>query len=255
MQSKERADRLAYSPRTSNSTEALGKLERGTLLPMHPVLSPQAPADIRWLRRRLLAWGRDHYRPFPWRTDRDPYRVVVTEILLRQTRADRIEPVRSAVLNAYPSPAVLANADPSALANRIGTLGFGQQRSKQLVALASVLLERPMPRKPELLQSLPGIGRYSAAAVACFAHGRKCITLDVNVARIVSRVFGISLKRGELRKSALLWSVGERVVQGAWPRQLNWALLDLGAAVCRPAPRCDQCPLKQRCSYGKARFA
>lgn len=222
---------------------------------LRKALSYASPADIRWLRRRLLVWGRSHYRHFPWRTDRDPYRVLVTEVLLKQTRADRIGDVRSDIFRNYPSPGALAQADPAALAKRISTLGFGSQRSEQLISLAGAIKGRPIPRKVAPLRELPGIGAYSAAAAACFAYGQRCIALDVNVARILSRVFGVRLERGELRKSPLIKSIGERVVQGPTPRRVNWALLDLGAALCRPKPRCGECPFQPRCSYAQTVLA
>ena len=173
----------------------------------------------------------------------------MTEILLKQTRADRVGDVRSGLFDTYPSPAALARADPSGLAKRIRTLGFGRQRSEQLLALGHALNEQPIPRQPALLRTLPGIGPYSAAAAACFAYGRQCIALDVNVARILGRVFGIAPKRGELRKSPLIRAVGQRLIEGANPRRINWALLDLGAAACRPQPKCHICPLQARCQY------
>jgi A/G-specific adenine glycosylase len=228
-----------------------GPSPRNSLKP----LNYDSPADIRWLRHGLLVWGRNHYRPFPWRTDRDAYRVLVTEVLLKQTRADRIADVRSDILRDYPSPAALAKADPADLAARIDTLGFGRQRSEQLLLLARAINGRPIPTKLALLRELPGIGAYSAAAAACFAYGQKWIALDVNVARILSRVFGVRLERGELRKSPLIKSIGERVVQGPTPRRVNWALLDLGAAVCRPKPRCGECPFQPRCSFAQTALA
>jgi len=216
---------------------------------MQAELSYEGPDNIRWLRRRLLVWGGKHYRPFPWREDRDPYRVLVTEVLLKQTRADRVSSVRSSVFGDYPTPTALAHADVAALAKHIRTLGFGRQRTKQLLSLARAIDGHPIPRAPALLRTLPGIGEYSAAATACFAFGERTIALDVNVARILGRVFGIRLARGELRKNPMIRSIGERLIQGATPRRVNWALLDLGAAVCRPKPRCTECPLEPRCRY------
>lgn len=218
---------------------------------MQPALMYDRPDDIRWLRRRLLVWGHKHYRPFPWRKERDAYRVLVTEVLLKQTRADRVGDVRSSVFGAYPSAGALARADASALAKRIATLGFGHQRSEQLVSLARAIDGKPIPRSAARLQTLPGIGDYSSAATACFAFGQQAIALDVNVARILSRAFGISLARGELRKNPLIRSIGQRLIRGAAPRRVNWALLDLGAAVCRPTPRCDECPLRSRCRFAQ----
>jgi A/G-specific adenine glycosylase len=99
------------------------------------------------------------------------------------------------------------------------------------------------------LAELPGIGPYAAAAISCFVFGYREIALDVNVARIISRVFDLLPLRGELRKNRQIIKVGQTIISGPRPRDLNWALLDLGALVCRPRPKCNACPLSLRCSY------
>jgi len=201
------------------------------------------------MRRRLLAWGRSHYRYFPWREDRDPYRSLVTEILLKQTRADGVEAVRAKLLLTYPSARSLAEATPKDVETYIRKLGFGKQRAVQLHALGRALLDAPVPRQRRTLAELPGIGPYAASATSCFAFGRREIALDVNVARIISRVFGLIPARGELRKNRQIIEAGQAIISGPRPRELNWALLDLGALLCRPRPKCDACPLSVRCSY------
>jgi A/G-specific adenine glycosylase len=99
------------------------------------------------------------------------------------------------------------------------------------------------------LRDLPGIGPYAAAATSCFVFGHREIALDVNVARIISRVFGLKPRRGELRKNRQVLQMGTALISGPSPRALNWALLDLGATVCRPKPKCDVCPLSAKCNY------
>lgn len=205
--------------------------------------------DVRWLRRRLLVWGRTHFRDFAWRRDRDPYRSLVTEVLLKQTQADRIEPVRSILLRRYPSSGALARAPRRDIENLIKGLGFGTQRAVHLRALGAALTGSKIPRDAKRLANLPGIGPYAAAATACFVFGRTEIALDVNVARILSRVFGLRLEKGELRKNRGVLQLGQLLVDGPRPRELNWALLDLGALICRPRPKCEVCPLAVRCSY------
>lgn len=205
---------------------------------------------VAWMRRRLLRWGRAHFRDFPWRTDRDPYRTLVTEVLLKQTRAVQVRPVREALLRRYPVPRSLAEADPGDLSTLIRRLGFADQRVPQLGALGRALTKTGRaPRTVAGLLALPGVGPYTAAAVACFAFGHRAAALDVNVARIIGRVFGIAPEHGELRKNADVIRIASTMVHGGSPREINWALLDLGAEVCRPNPRCSACPVASRCHF------
>jgi A/G-specific adenine glycosylase len=123
------------------------------------------------------------------------------------------------------------------------------------VALARSLSELDrMPVTVNDLLRLPAVGRYTAAAVACFSGGRAVPALDVNVARIIARVHGIQIGRGELRRSEIVMALANRLLKGALSRRLNWALLDLGALVCRPKPNCVGCPLIERCAYANAQL-
>ncbi len=211
------------------------------------------PVEVRWLRRRLFAWGKAHYRDFPWRRDRDPYRSLVTEILLKQTRADGVERVRFQLLTKYPSSTTLGNASRREIESVIASLGFGHQRAAQLQALGRALREAPIPHTPAKLARLPGIGPYAAAATSCFAFGLREIALDVNVARIIGRIYGVEPNRGELRKNRDVVRFGHSLIDGVNPRGLNWALLDLGALVCRPKPKCRQCPVQEGCWFARSR--
>ena len=210
------------------------------------------PVSVKWIRRRLLGWGREHFRPFSWRAERDPYRLLVTEVLLKQTTARQVASVRTEVLSRYPGAAELANAEPEELAADIHTLGFSRQRALGLQQLGSALVAMGrVPTTVDALRRLPAVGPYTASAVACFAFGRRQVALDVNVARIIARIFAIAPKRGELRKNAEVVRLASALTQGPSPREINWALLDLGAEICRPLPRCPACPLAQQCNYGR----
>ena len=215
-------------------------------------MSRPLSADLtRWLRRRLLWWGRAHFRYFPWRQDRDPYRTLITEVLLRQTSAMGIHDIRREFLAQYPNPEALATSDAGDVTRLVAKLGFGNQRGPQLVGLARIVTAQGrVPSRAAALRLLPGVGDYTARAVACFAFGRPEPALDVNVARILARVLEIRPARGELRKNPLVIAAARKLLEGGQPRQVNWALLDLGATVCRPRPRCSICPLVQRCAYG-----
>ncbi len=205
---------------------------------------------IQQVRRSLLRWGRDHFRSFPWRADRDLYRTLITEILLKQTTAERVVPVRQELVTRFPDPQTLAEADSAELISIIKSLGFGGQRTAQLMALGRALVAKPLRRTPSSrLAELPGVGPYTAAAVSCFVWGRPEPALDVNVARIVMRLFAVRVIRGEPRRNRRVDGLARQLVAGPRPREMNWALLDLGAEVCRPAPLCGACPLAHVCSY------
>ena len=205
---------------------------------------------IRRARRLLLRWGREHFRSFPWRFDRDFYRTLITEILLKQTTAERVVPVRHELVTRFPDPGALGGGDPAELAAIIGSLGFAEQRTAQLIALGRALTAKSLGRTvSSRLLELPGVGPYTAAAVACFAWGRPEPALDVNVARIVMRLFGVPIASGEPRRNRTVNKLAQELVAGQQPREMNWALLDLGAEVCRPAPRCSECPLARLCVH------
>jgi A/G-specific adenine glycosylase len=207
-------------------------------------------SHIRRVRRSLLAWGRRHFRPFAWRADRDPFRTLVTELLLKQTTAERVVRVRSELVRRFPTPAMLAAAEPAELEAIIASLGLGKQRTEHLIELGRALSGRPLRRAtPARLLALPGVGSYTAAAVCCFAWGRAEPALDVNVARIIVRVFGIATPRGEPRRHRVVLDLASHLVAGRQPREVNWALLDLGADVCRPRPLCARCPLDHLCVH------
>ena len=202
---------------------------------------------IRRIRRKLLRWGALNRRRFPWREDRDLYRTVLTEILLKQTTATRIGPVRERLIEAYPTPAHMAQADPENLYKVIRTLGFGRQRTSELMSMANAIVHSvKRPHNRASLSRLPGIGPYGSAAVACFAFGAAECALDVNVARIIARLFGIEAK-GELRRNEPVAKLGRVLVTAYRPREMNWTLLDLGALICTATPKCGSCPLRAEC--------
>lgn len=208
--------------------------------------------QVRWLRRRLLNWGKLNFRDFVWRSDRDAYRLLVTEVLLRQTRAAHVLPVRESFLSAFPKATDLCQASSDQVFGLIRALGFGRQRADQLRGLGcAIVMRNGVPTTARALAHLPGVGDYTAGAVACFAFGRREPAVDVNVARIIGRLFDIRPERGELRKNSSVRRMAMQMVAGIAPRRLNWALFDLGALVCRPIPQCTVCPLLDGCQHGR----
>lgn len=207
------------------------------------------PSLFRLFRARLLAWWRLHGRQFPWRQISDPYRVLIAEILLRRTRATQVLRVFTRFLEEFPDPPALARAHPERIRRLLWPLGL-HWRTGDVIRLGRAIAERSggtVPSDPDTLRSLPGVGDYVTAAVRCFALGERVAVVDVNTARVVSRFFGID-SGGEPRRNRQIIGLLERLVDPRYPREFNWALIDLAALVCGPRmPACSRCPLNRAC--------
>ncbi|MET1129152.1 MAG: A/G-specific adenine glycosylase [Thermoproteota archaeon] len=207
---------------------------------------------------RLLEWWRRNKRSFPWRETGDPYRLLLAAILLRKTRAENVAPVYAALVERYPEPQRLAEASVEELEELLRPLGLHRTRARQLARLARELVERyggRVPCAPEELAGLPGVGPYAANVVGAAACGRRVAAVDVNVARVVSRLFGVKPRRAPHLDEAVL-EAAQRLVEAGPPRDVNLALMDLSAKLCRPRrPRCWECPLRELCSYAGSQAA
>lgn len=203
-------------------------------------------------RSELLAWYMKHGRAFPWRSNSDPYRISVAEILLQKTNAEKAEVAFRHILRCYPTVAHLARARGPVLNRIIEPIGLSY-RSDRLIRIARVVVNDHQGRFPpdaETLQSLPGVGRYISSSIRCFAFGEIVAVLDTNVIRILDRVFSIRSRAARPRDDRSLWRVAEVLTSTKHPREYNWALLDLGATVCtKRSPRCPECPLRQMCAF------
>ncbi|MGH7629591.1 MAG: A/G-specific adenine glycosylase [Gemmatimonadales bacterium] len=216
------------------------------------------PRDARHaeFRRRLLRWFRKHGRDLPWRRTRDPYRVLVSEFMLQQTQVSRVEAYYHRFLERYPT--VHALADAPAIAVRESWEGLGYYgRAANLHRLAqAVVKERSgrIPDDPAELERLPGIGRYTAGAVACFAYQRPAPAVDTNVARVLRRAFHPRIRSpGAERK---LWEAAARVMprRGTAAWAFNQGIMELGALICTAREaRCGLCPVRPVCLTGEKR--
>ncbi len=199
--------------------------------------------------RALLAWFEPRRRAYPWRTARDPYRVLVSEVMLQQTQATRVVPAYRAFLRRFPSLRALARAPRREVLVAWDGLGY----NRRAVALATAAREIAshhggrVPPDPEALRRLPGVGPYTAAAVASIAFGVPVPAVDTNVRRIVSRAVGGVDDLGARAVARLAQGWLDRNDPGAW----NQALMDLGREVCRPRPRCAECPLRRSCRFAR----
>jgi A/G-specific adenine glycosylase len=194
----------------------------------------------------LLAWFHSHGRRLPWRETRDPYAVLVAEMMLQQTQVDRVVPRYLAFLERFPTLADLAQASTAEVIREWAGLGYNR-RALYLQRAARHTMERHqgcLPPDQEALRKLDGVGAYTAAAVACFAYGQQTPVLDTNVRRVLGRLFG---GVEGLAEAALARVAQEALPEGeAWA--WNQALMDLGATVCvQRTPRCHACPLRHDC--------
>lgn len=206
----------------------------------------------------LLAWFARHARDLPWRRTRDPYRVLVSEIMLQQTQVERVIPRYQAFLEAFPTLERLAGAPTAEVIRLWAGLGYNR-RAVNLQRAARVIVEElggVFPREVAALRRLPGIGPYTAGAVACFAFEQDVAFLDTNIRRVLRRACigpdeaasGVS-DRQLLALAAALAPPGR---SWAW----NQALIELGALVCTAAnPACSRCPLRPACRAYAARAA
>lgn len=203
-------------------------------------------------RAGLLEWYRPRRRAYPWRVRPDPYRVLVSEVMLQQTQASRVEPAYGLFLDRFPNPDALAHEPLAEVLRAWGSLGFNR-RAAALWKSARIIVERHggrVPRRPGELLELPGVGACTAAAVASIAYGTPVAAVDTNVRRVVARAV-LGAEAGEVpedrvAEAAQAWLDRER------PGEWNQAVMDLGREVCRPAPRCPACPLAQTCRYRRS---
>jgi A/G-specific adenine glycosylase len=206
---------------------------------------------IRRFQRSLLGWYGTHGRDLPWRRTRVPYRVLVSEIMLQQTQVDRVIPKYRQFLRTYPTMRRLAAAPVDDVRRLWYPLGYNV-RPLRLHAIARETVAKYRGRLPddgEALRGLPGIGRYTAGAIRCFAYGRDVAVLDTNVRRVLGRVFLGKHRLARTRGDAAFWDLAEALVPAGHGYDFNQALMDFGATWCTPRrPRCAACCMKRFCA-------
>jgi A/G-specific adenine glycosylase len=209
-------------------------------------------AQLAAFRRSLLAWYRRHGRDLPWRNTRDPYEILVSEVMLQQTQVKRVLEYYPRFLARYPTAEELAAASESAVREAWDGLGY-YRRARNLHRTARQVAERHggrFPATPEELVRLPGIGRYTAGAVASFAFGADAAILDTNAARVLSRVFGPG--RNAARRTARLWALAAAAIPPGRAYPFNQGIMDLGATICTARrPACPRCPVRRACRTGR----
>lgn len=232
------------------------------------------PAALRTFGMRLRAWYRRHARDLPWRNTRDPYRILVSELMLQQTQVSRVVEFYPRFLERFPTLEVLAGARETHVVAAWEGLGY-YARARNLHKLSRAVVregaaawgEPPptrdrgsptpgvtLPSNAASLRRLPGIGAYTAGAISSFAFERRAALVDTNVARLITRVFAPRLQPKRARDQKRIWAITEatlpRTGKTTWVH--NQALMELGALVCTArVKRCEICPLRGVCkTYG-----
>jgi A/G-specific adenine glycosylase len=209
--------------------------------------------------RKLRSWYRRNARDLPWRQTRKPYEVLVSELMLQQTQVSRVITKYGEFLDRFPTLGHVARARPAHVAEAWEGLGY-YARARNLHRLATEVTqggsepERELPADPTELRALPGIGAYTAGAVASFAYERRAALVDTNVARVLKRVFAPSIDVKTAKGQRRLWQIAESILprtgRATWTH--NQALMELGALVCTARiAYCAKCPVRSLCRSAK----
>ncbi len=203
-------------------------------------------------RRALLAWYARTGRSFPWRRkSASKYEIIIAEVLLQRTRAETVVAFFRRFANRFPSWNKLSKASEEELASFLRPVGLWRRRAASLNQLAQVMAKKNgrFPKRRAEIEALPGVGQYIANAILLFCHDEPQPLLDVNMARVLERVFG-PRKLADIRYDPYLQSLSLEVVRCKRPKELNWAILDLAASICfAGTPGCSDCPLEFMCSF------
>jgi len=205
--------------------------------------------DLSRFRRALLLWYDQHRRDLPWRQTRDPYRIWLSEIMLQQTRVAAVVDHYRNFLERFPNVQALAAASEEAVLAAWSGLGY-YRRARMLHQCARQIAEQHggfFPRNSEALFALPGIGRYTAAAIASIAFAEPVAVVDGNVERVLQRLVGIKFTGVNLT-TPQIWRHAQSLLATSRPGDFNQAMMELGATVCVPRePRCPLCPVREWC--------
>lgn len=209
--------------------------------------------DASLVRKSLIGWGKENFRDYPWRLTRDPYQILMSEVMLHRTQARQVVPVYRRFIEDYPDVSLLAQATREELKRTLYSLGL-QWRTDLIYEMAGEIMSRfksQIPHSKEELLSLPGISEYIAGAVRCFAWNLPEPIPDTNTVRIAGRLFGLEMKDSS-RRNPIFRHLVTKLVDPDEARAFNYAQLDLADKICtrKQAPDCECCPISQWCCYG-----
>jgi A/G-specific adenine glycosylase len=201
-------------------------------------------------RRRLLAWFVKHKRDLPWRKSQDPYRIWVSEVMLQQTTVKMAEPHFVRFLKSFPTVKHLAAADESQVLRMWEGLGYYRRARAMHSAAKKIVAEHggKLPRDVATLQTLPGIGRYTAGAIASMAYDLRAPILETNTVRVLARLLAYPDDTTKSACQKILWAAAEEILPQSNIAHFNQAMMELGSLVCTPANhKCEECPVMSLC--------
>ncbi|TWT88792.1 putative A/G-specific adenine glycosylase YfhQ [Pseudobythopirellula maris] len=206
--------------------------------------------ELRALRRKLLAWYGRNARDLPWRKNRDPYRVWLSEVMLQQTQVEAVRPYFLRFTGELPAVEDLASADESRVLRLWEGLGY-YRRARSLHAAAKKIVAEHDGRLPDTLEglmALPGVGRYTAGAILSIAYDKRAPIVEANTRRLYARLMALEVDPTSTEGERRLWEFAERLLPRSGFSNFSQALMELGSLVCTPkTPRCDACPVAKHC--------
>jgi A/G-specific adenine glycosylase len=214
-------------------------------------LSPTDKERLLKARRTLLAWFAKNGRSFFWRRkERDPYIVLVAELMLQQTQASRVDEFLPRFLSHFPTIKHLAIANTSEVIKMWQGLGYNRRALNLQKAAQQVVGERGgiFPSDEKLLLALPGVGLYTARALQAFSFGKDVSVVDVNIERVISRITKKMKSSSDMLPMNDVHTINEAILPKGKSEQWHEALMDIGATICKKTPKCDICPLQKNCA-------
>jgi len=210
-----------------------------------------ANKDIRFFRRKIMHWFDNNKREYPWRQTKDPFKVLIAEMMLRRTKADQVKPVYERIFTEYPDIESFANAEEQKINEIIYPLGL-KWRTPAFVLVAREIKDRyqgEVPMDRDKLLGLSGVGDYVAGAVLSIAFGKKEWIVDSNIVRLFRRYFGVKTSSDGRRNKHII-EMAKLYATSRDPRKANLAILDFAALICTPQkPRHEKCPLRINCQF------
>jgi len=198
-----------------------------------------------------MKWHEKNRRLFPWRRNKSPYRVLIAEILLQRTPANRVSTFFPRFVDKFPDPPSIASTSIDDLEEFLKPMGL-KKRAEWLVKLMKGICEKyngQIPNQEDKLKNLPGVGRYTARAVMSFGFKKDVAIVDINVVHVLSRVFGLPERNKRPHADVEIWALTTALIPKGGGPEFNEALLDFAAKICTKNPSCHKCPLKHLCDY------
>lgn len=201
----------------------------------------------------ILSFYSTQHRNFPWRQTKDPYKILLTEILLRRTTSTQVNSIYHKFFEEFPSIKSLALADKNDLETIIKQLGLSKQRSKQMIKMAKIVVEKyngVIPKSYDELIKLPGVGMYTVGGFLCFLCNKDVSMVDTNVVRVISRYFNFKSKKTESWTDKILWKFVRDLIPQNYCKEFNLGLIDFASIICIPKnPKCEICYLNSECHF------